>query len=769
MIVNRFYDRKGPKFMGKYNKKHKNRPKSGQINKCHSINLFGFLIVFVIMIVSFGYSALYATFGINNFTAVMRVQADIRVVGLRMSNSTMGVTSNYEEYSVSSIISSVNLPNSDSTITYDIEILNFGNVEMGITNVTGLPSNLKYEFNNYSLGRILCDDTDVTECTLGSRSTVRMTISYASGMYDSSNTIFPLQIDLTFDEINYVARIDNNYFTKLQLAVNTVPKDDTLTRVVLLKDTAERIDVVAHQNILLDMVGVTISNSGNAPVFETNGSVTMTGGIIYSGASQGAINVNAGGGFVMSGGSIVATGSKQAIYNNGGFVSISGSAYISNSATQRAAVHNHLSTGSMVITGGTIFSSSYSAVLNEAGTLTIGVSDGDASSNGLLIRGLIYGVNNSTGASVPVPTYANYYDGMIIGKKAAFFNEEYINEESGYGIVHEVSYVDAVAYDVARLAIVAVVTFDPGEGAVDEERRNVEKGHQIGMLPVPTRNGYSFDGWFTSSSGGTKVVSSTIVDNDLDLFAHWTDINEVYVAEIGNTQYRTLASAVSAVSSNNSATTITLTRDVIENISIPSGKYIIFDIQSHTLSSPNDSAVIINKGKTEIISGTIMTSSRSTAAINNESSGVLIMSGGSVVARGQRQAIYNDGGKVTISGSAYLEATTGVRATVQNHASSGSIVITGGSIVSVNYSGVYNEFGNLFVGEKDGNINVNTPTIIGKDYGIINAATFKFYDGTFKGVTGAISGNVNELEDNSSITYLTEVINNKTYNIAFLS
>ena len=755
--------------MGKYNRKHKSSPKTKQVNKFHSINSIIFFVVFVVLSISIGYSAINASFHVDNIVAVMRADANIRIVDFGMANGTTLVESNYEEFSVNGIISSITLPNSDSTITYDIEILNIGNVEMGIVAVTGLPSNLKYEFDNYSLGRILCDDTDATDCTLGSRTTVSMTISYASGMYDSSNTTFPIEVELTFDEINYVARIGNNYFTKLQLAVNTIPANNTLTSVVLLRDTAESINVSASQNIMLDMAGMTISNSGNAPVFEIYGSVTMSSGTIYSAASQGAINVNAGGSFVISGGSIVARGIKQAIYNNGGFVSISGSAYISNTANQRAAVHNHLSSGSMVITGGTIISASHSGVLNEAGTLTIGVSDGSVSSVMPMIQGFIYGVNNSTGTSTPTVTYASYYDGIISGKTAAFFDEEYINKESGYGIIHEVSYVNLTPYNTARLAVIAVVTFDPGEGSVNELSRNVEIGHQIGMLPVPTLESHSFDGWFTAASGGVKIDSSTTVTSDLDLFAHWTHIDNVYVAQIGNTQYRTLASAISAVSSNNSATTITLTRDVIENIVVPNGKYVIFDIQSHVLSSPNDSAVIVVKGKTTIISGTIMTNSKNTSAINVDSTGVFTISGGSILARGQRQSIYNDGGKVTISGSAYLEATTGIRATVQNHTSGGSIVITGGSIVSVNYSGIYNEAGNLFVGEKDGNINVNTPMVIGKDYGIINAATFKFYDGTFKGLTGGISGSTSELEDNSSVTTGTEVINNETYHTAYLS
>ena len=43
-------------------------------------------------------------------------------------------------------------------------------------------------------------------------------------------------------------------------------------------------------------------------------------------------------------------------------------------------------------------------------------------------------------------------------------------------------------------------------------------------LPTPSRKGYSFDGWYTAASGGTKVNNSNQVyfpDRDITLYAHW--------------------------------------------------------------------------------------------------------------------------------------------------------------------------------------------------------------------------------------------------------
>ena len=754
--------------MGKYNKRRNSFFKNKKVNKCHSINVVIFLVMVVVITISVGYSALNASVDVDNVVAYMRTQADIRIVDLGLFSSTNGAISNYEKFSVSSVIGSITLPESDSTITYDIEVLNIGNVEMGIIDIVGLPSNLTYEFNNYTLGRVLCDDYDSTQCTLGSRTKVRLTIKYANGGYDSTNTTFSLNVGLTFEEIQYVARIGNDYYTTLQLAIDDVPKNNTATSIVLLKDITELVEVSASQNIVFDLSGITLRNSGNNPIFENYGAITITNGSIYTTASQGAINVNAGGSLVMSGGSIVSTGIKQAIYNNGGMVTISGNAYIRNTSNQRAAVHNHLSSGSMVITGGTIIAERFSAVLNEAGSLVIGTSGSGVSTSNPTIIGATYGVNNSTGTSVsPTPTYFDYYDGLIAGKTAAIYDEDYVNNiEPSYGIAHSFEYIDLMLYDTARLAFIATVTFNPGDGTVDEPTRNVEIGKQIGMLPVPTLTDYVFDGWYTASSGGTKILESTVINGDITLFAHWTHTNDVYIAQIGNTQYRTLASAVSAAS-NNTATSILLIRDTAENITIAANKNITFDFQSYTLSSPNDNAVIVNNGKCQFIGGTIETSSSKTAAVNNNASGTFTMSGGSIIAKGLRQAIYNDGGKVIISGG-YLKALTNQRATVQNHASSGSITITGGSIVSQNFSAINNEAGKLYIGTKDGNI-LNTPIIVGKVYGVLNAATFNFYDGIIRGITDSISGNIADVEANASVTYMVEIYDNVEYNKAFLS
>ena len=67
-----------------------------------------------------------------------------------------------------------------------------------------------------------------------------------------------------------------------------------------------------------------------------------------------------------------------------------------------------------------------------------------------------------------------------------------------------------------------LVEFDPYGGTCQEERRTVDHGMAIGELPLPTRIGYGFDGWYLTSSGGNPIQADAVVVSDMKLRASWT-------------------------------------------------------------------------------------------------------------------------------------------------------------------------------------------------------------------------------------------------------
>ena len=136
-----------------------------------------------------------------------------------------------------------------------------------------------------------------------------------------------------------------------------------------------------------------------------------------------------------------------------------------------------------------------------------------------------------------------------------------------------------------------------------------------------------------------------------------------------------------------------------------------------------------NKGTTIIDGGTIM---GSTGISNGSNGGTLII---------------NDG---TIKGTSY-----GI-----NNYKSGIATIKGGTITSTSTSNSTSSISNkgtLTVGEKDGEVSIESPTIIGNNYGISNSGIFNFYDGKVVGSIGKwLSGYVSDNEDNYDINIETK-------------
>ena len=70
------------------------------------------------------------------------------------------------------------------------------------------------------------------------------------------------------------------------------------------------------------------------------------------------------------------------------------------------------------------------------------------------------------------------------------------------------------------------VMFNSNGGVVDENYREVAKDGIVGELPIPKRDGYVFEGWWTALEGGECVTATTIVSDDAIYYAHWGAVSE---------------------------------------------------------------------------------------------------------------------------------------------------------------------------------------------------------------------------------------------------
>jgi len=66
------------------------------------------------------------------------------------------------------------------------------------------------------------------------------------------------------------------------------------------------------------------------------------------------------------------------------------------------------------------------------------------------------------------------------------------------------------------------MVFDANGGVVSETSKRIESESDYNNLPVPTRYGYTFAGWFTKREGGHAVSSSSIAA-DGTVYAHWNE------------------------------------------------------------------------------------------------------------------------------------------------------------------------------------------------------------------------------------------------------
>ena len=86
------------------------------------------------------------------------------------------------------------------------------------------------------------------------------------------------------------------------------------------------------------------------------------------------------------------------------------------------------------------------------------------------------------------------------------------------------------------------VTFNSNGGTVSGTgTKTVTSGEKYGTLQTATKSGYTFDGWYTSGSGGTRITENTTVSltGNQTLYAHWTAVKKYGVTIYNGTGNKT--------------------------------------------------------------------------------------------------------------------------------------------------------------------------------------------------------------------------------------
>lgn len=137
---------------------------------------------------------------------------------------------------------------------------------------------------------------------------------------------------------------------------------------------------------------------------------------------------------------------------------------------------------------------------------------------------------NANGGTTATPsktvTFGNTYGALPTPTRSGYaFNGWFTAASGGTRVIAS----SRVTYPGSRVLYAQwksnqhTITFNANGGTTATSSKTVTYLGTYGALPVPTRSGYTFNGWFTAASGGTKVVSTSQVryDGSRTLYAQW--------------------------------------------------------------------------------------------------------------------------------------------------------------------------------------------------------------------------------------------------------
>lgn len=69
------------------------------------------------------------------------------------------------------------------------------------------------------------------------------------------------------------------------------------------------------------------------------------------------------------------------------------------------------------------------------------------------------------------------------------------------------------------------IYFSANGGVLEKDNYDYTINQPFNTLPIPTKEGFTFSGWYTANVGGTKIEETTInnLDNNTTLYARWKE------------------------------------------------------------------------------------------------------------------------------------------------------------------------------------------------------------------------------------------------------
>ncbi len=423
----------------------------------------------------------------------------------------------------------------------------------------------------------------------------------------------------------------------------------------------------------------------------------------------------------------------------------------------------------------------------------------DAGGSGLKSFSYGYSQSNTT-----EPTYATFTNGATVTKAATGGNWYLWNnvlDNAGNRGTPKVTSAYNVGYQVHYDA-------NGGTGAPVDQR----KAHGTSLTlssTKPTRTGYMFQGWATSSTATTVGYTSggSYTSNQaITLYAVW----KAYAYQNTDTSkyYDTLKEAIDAATSNQVIKAITSKTETTEAV-VPSGKTVYLELNGNTINTSkaikNNGILYVNyKGST---SGTINHTGTDSAVLNaSDSYTSLLIKNTTITSKGigvetTSKAIMLSSVRITSAGDGVKISAKDQVSTIENctvkattagiSAVAGKIIINGSSITGdygifnrdgyiqieksskvegTTYAGVINwpdNAGTIHVGSKTATFSTTSEQVTGKTYGTQNAGSKSYMyldNGRVQGLQGATNGTVTTTRSG----YTTYTTTSGSYKVMYL-
>lgn len=234
-----------------------------------------FLSLFVLFCQTIVYSAINSTMSIRG-DAYARAEADVRITNFRLASAT-NATSSFEEFGKTHVITELDLTDATSSITYYVEITNYGSADVGIFDITGLPDEVNYSIKNYNLHDKICDDNGT--CNSFIKQTYELTLTTTSSYTGSIQLDFDFR---TYHTVIYTDITNNNYPTEVIDGGNlNITFTESLKRVQVLSNNTELgyyTSILSGQTITIEDVSSSIELKSREPsAFLVSGELNEVG------------------------------------------------------------------------------------------------------------------------------------------------------------------------------------------------------------------------------------------------------------------------------------------------------------------------------------------------------------------------------------------------------------------------------------------------------------------------------------------------------------